>query len=143
MDYEALLDKLRRIEAIHAGTSSAGERTAAANAMERIKARLAETERRDPPIEYTFSLPDPWTRKLFIALARRYGLSPYRYPRQHRQTILLRVPASFVNETLWPEYEELSEQLHGYLASVTDRVIKEALDGDTSEPEAAPKRIGG
>ncbi len=46
-------------------------------------------------------------------------------------------------KTLWPEYQELSNQLREYLEAVTDKVIREALDGDTSEAEEAPKQIGG
>ncbi len=74
MTYDELLSKLRKIEALHAGTGSDGERLAAVKAMLRIRERLANTERAEPAVEYKFSLADPWARKLFLALARRYGL---------------------------------------------------------------------
>src|SRR5437762_10551706 len=83
MSTEARLrEKLRKIEALFAGASTAGERLAAEAALERVRARLAELERRDAAIEMQFSLPDPWSRRLFLALCRRYGLEPYRLRRQ-------------------------------------------------------------
>jgi hypothetical protein len=30
-----------------------------------------------------FSIPDNWSRQLFIALCRRYGINPFRYRRMH------------------------------------------------------------
>ena len=74
----ALLEKLRKIEALYAGTTVDGEREAARRAAERIRARLAELRDREHDEELFYSLPDPWKRKLFVALCRRYGLTPYR-----------------------------------------------------------------
>src|SRR5262249_26025266 len=67
------------IETLFAGASTAGERLAAKAALERVRTRLAELGRRDPPIEMQFAMPDRWSRHLFLALCRRYGLAPYRY----------------------------------------------------------------
>jgi len=38
----------------------------------RIRARLATLEAVERPIEYRFSLADPWSRSLFIAILRRH-----------------------------------------------------------------------
>src|SRR4051812_13209829 len=65
-----LLEKLRKIEALHAGTKVDGEREAARRAAERIRARLTELRGREPELEYRYTLPDPWKRKLFLALCR-------------------------------------------------------------------------
>lgn len=128
-----LIAKLLRIESLHAGATTPGERAAAANARERILERLRQVEREDPPIEMQFSLPDPWTRKLFLALARRYGLKPYRMTRQRYQTVMLMVPKRFLDQTLWPEFRALSAELEAYLEQVTERVIAEAIHGDATE----------
>jgi hypothetical protein len=53
-----LLARLRKIEALMSGAGTAGEREAAGAALERVKARLAEQARRDPPIELQFAMPD-------------------------------------------------------------------------------------
>jgi hypothetical protein len=44
-----LRDKLRKIEALFVGAGTAGERLAAEAALERVRAKLAESERLDPP----------------------------------------------------------------------------------------------
>jgi hypothetical protein len=139
MTDDALLrEKLRKIEALMAGAGTAGERLAAEAALERVRARLAEQTRRDPPIELKVTLPDQWSRHLFLALARRYGLAPYRLRKQRYTTVMLRVPRSFADEVLWPEFKELNQALQSYLNEVTLKVIREHVHADTSEaPEIA------
>jgi tRNA nucleotidyltransferase (CCA-adding enzyme) len=133
MDEAALQAKLERIEALFAGAATAGERSAAAGARERILARLHALARESPAIEYRFSMADLWSRKLFLALLRRYELTPYRYRGQRHTTVMVRVPKRFVDETLWPEFEQLSNTLRRYLDEVTARVVAQVLDGDGSE----------
>src|ERR1700733_12090095 len=85
-----LREKLRKIEALFAGAGTAGERLAAEAALERVRGRLTELGRQDPSIEMQFSMPDQWSRHLFLALCRRYGMKPYRYYRQRRNTVMVR-----------------------------------------------------
>ena len=129
-----LLEKLRKIEALHAGTKVDGEREAARRAAERIRARLAELRGREPEKVYRYSLRDPWKRKLFVALCRRYGLTPYREYGQRHSTVNIRAPETFQNKTLWPEYLALAEELDAHLEELTERVIREAINDDVSEP---------
>ena len=124
---DALQDKLRKIEALFAGAATAGERAAAGAAAERIRDRLRASERLERPLEMRFSLPDPWSRRLFVALCRRYGLRPLRYPRMHRQSLVVMLPKSFLDDVLWPEFTAINAALTDYLADVTDRVIREAV----------------
>lgn len=132
-DEAQLREKLRKIEALFAGAGTVGEKNAAEAALERVRARLAELERSDEPIEMQFSLSDQWARRLFLALCRRYGLKPYRLYRQRLTTVMLRVPKSFVDQVLWPEFQELNSALTQYLNEVTTRVIREEVHRDTSE----------
>jgi hypothetical protein len=137
-----LLEKLRKIEALHAGTKVDGEREAARRAAERIRARLAELRGREQDEELHYRLPDPWKRRLFLALCRRYGLKPFRESGRHHSTVQLRAPKTFQNQTLWPEYRALSEELDAHLDELTRRVIREAIDDDVSEAvEGAPKAL--
>ena len=130
-----LLEKLRKIERLYAGATTAGEKVAAADAMARITRRLQETERTETAIEYKFTLADAWSKKLFIALLRRYSLKPYRYARQRRTTVMVRVPRSFVDQTLWPEFMELSTVLKNYLDEMTEQVIRQGIHDDSTEEE--------
>ena len=138
-----LLEKLRKIEALHAGTTVDGEREAARRAADRIRARLSELRGRELEIAYRYTLPDPWKRKLFLALCRRYGLKPYRERGQRYTSVMLRVPKSFQDKTLWPEYQALSAELDAHLDELTTRVIREAIDDDVSEAsDEAPQSLG-
>jgi len=138
-----LLEKLRKIEALHAGTGFSGEREAARRAAERIRARLEELRGREQDEELLYSLPDPWKRKLFVALCRRYGLKPYRERGRRYSTVIVRAPKAFQNGTLWPEFLALSEELHAHLNELTERVIREAIHTDVSEAAEgqAPKAL--
>jgi hypothetical protein len=142
MDEAKLLQKLRDLESLFAGASTPGERVAAGNARERILARLRELEKSAPPVEYKFSMPDVWSKKLFLALLRRYELLPYRYRGQRRTTVMVRVPQRFVDETLWPQYERASEELRLHLHAVAAQVIERALDAKDvdAEERAEPQR---
>jgi hypothetical protein len=136
-----LLEKLRKIEALYAGTHVAGEREAARRAAERIRARLAELRAREPDGELVYSLPDPWKRKLFVALCRRYGLQPYRERGRRYSTVIVRAPKEFQHATLWPEFLALAEELDAHLNELTERVIREAIDQDVSEATESPKAL--
>lgn len=144
MDESDLIDKLAKIERLFAGATSLGEKDAAAQAMQRIKHRLAEVTRQEKAIEFKFTLRDRWSQRLFIALVRRYELRPFRYPRQRQTTVMVRAPASFINQTLWPEYLELDKVLRGYLNEMTDRVISQAIHADAADAveEAGEDRAG-
>jgi hypothetical protein len=144
-DEQQLRERLRKIEALFAGAATSGERQAAGAAADRLRERLKVTELEEKPIEVKYSISDPWARQLFVALARRYGLRPYRYPRMHRQTVLLKGPRTFLEGVLWPEFQDLSAELSRFLSEITERVISEEVFRDTTEAEevAEPRRIGG
>ena len=135
MKEQELIEKLQRIEALFAGATTPGERIAAANAIERIRDRLQKQQKLSSPIEYKFTLSNMWSRRLLVALLRRYGIDPYRYRGQRYTTVMARLPRTFVDETLWPEFEELDRTLHSYLDEVTNRVITEGIYADYSEAE--------
>jgi hypothetical protein len=137
-DQDTLLEKLRKIEALYAGTRVDGEREAAKRAADRIRARLAELRGRDPDVTLRWSLPDPWKRKLFVALCRRYGLRPYREPGQRYSSVLIDAPDSFQRNTLGPEFFALADELDTHLTELTDRVIREAIHADVTEAAEAP-----
>ena len=133
-----VVEKLRKIEALFARPASEGERPAAEGARERIRQRLARLERAESPVEIRFSLPDDWSRALFLALLRRYGLRPYRYAGQRRTTGMARLARSFADEVLWPEFQQLHATLRAHLQAVTERVIAQAIHGDHEEAEERP-----
>jgi hypothetical protein len=139
-----LREKLRKIEALFAGAATPGEKAAAGAAAERIRERLGKTSGTEKSVELKFSIPDVWSRQLFIALCRRYGLRPFRHRRMHRQSILIKAPQSFMEQVLWPEFQELNAALIAYLSEITQKVIREEVHKETGEAEEIdePSRIG-
>jgi hypothetical protein len=135
-----LLEKLRKIEALHAGTKVDGEREAARRAAERIRARLAELRGREQDVEMLYRIRDPWKRRLFVALCRRYGLTPYREAGRRYSTVTVRAPQTFHDRTLWPEYLALSKELHAHLEALTNEVIREAIHEDITEAAESPTK---
>ena len=98
---------------------------------------LKEAAQEKKPLpETVFRLADEWQRRLFLALCRRYGLSPFRYKGQRRNTVIVRAPTEFVNSTLWPEYQQLYRELNAYLSEATERIIREEVFGDVHEARA-------
>jgi hypothetical protein len=135
MDEAKLFHKLGLLEALYAGAATEGEKTAAGEAKKRILKRLKELEREDPPQEFQFSTKDHWSRKVLVALLRRYGIKPYRYHRQRHTTVMAKMSKRFLDETLWPEYQEFNRVLKDYLNEVTERVVTQVLESDGSDAE--------
>jgi hypothetical protein len=129
---EQLVALLSKVQTLHARAATEGERRAAAAAADRLRGRLRKGAYDEPPVEHRFTIRDPWARKLFYALLRRDGFEPYRYPRQWRQTVMVRIRRSVVDARLWPEFEDLSARLADYLEDVTDRIIATAVHSDFS-----------
>jgi hypothetical protein len=101
MNEEQFREQLRKIYALFEGANTPGERSAAAAAIDRVEGRAGRVRQGRSAHRNTDHAPDRWQRRLFAALGRRYGLSPYRYQRQRYTTLMVRVPKSFMDQTLW------------------------------------------
>ena len=138
MDVDRLIERLLKIESLHAGATTTGEKVAAEEALGRILARLEKLE--DEPEEFRFTLTSRWSQQLFIALARRYKLKPFRRRRQHATTIMLRVKRRFVDETFVPQFNALHDELTKHLDEVAKTIIEAAVHRDlTDVPEVADR----
>lgn len=118
-----LLEKLMKIEALHAGAKTDGERDSAFKAKQRILKKIQDAVVVDPPIEYKFTLHNGWSVRVFVALLERYGIKPYRRPKQRRTTVLAKVSVSFVDNVLWPEYLEIQDEIDNYFDAKIDNVV--------------------
>jgi hypothetical protein len=139
---EQLREKLEKVEALYFGAATVGERNAAEAALQRLRAKLAEISRQDPPVEMQFSMPDPWGLRLFVALCRRYDIRPYRYARQRRTTIMVRAPRGFFQAVVWRQFSDMHAQLWAHFEETTDRLIREAVHSDTSDADTVPVTLG-
>lgn len=68
MDERSLIETLHKIEALHAGATTPGERAAAANACDRILARPKATVVTGPPVAYRFPLAEVTHRVIHEAI---------------------------------------------------------------------------
>jgi hypothetical protein len=139
---EQLRERLRKVEALYLGGATAGERHAAAEAAARLRAKLEEAARVDHPVEMKLSFPDRWSVRLFIALCRRYGLKPYRYPRQRHTTVMVKAPRAFFEAVVWRQFNEVHADLWQYLEETTERLIKETISADTADAETVKEPVG-
>ncbi len=73
-----------------------------------------------------------------------YGIKPFRYRRMHMQTVIVNAPRSFVDQVLWPEFQELNSALTAYLGEITERLIREEVHGETRGADEVdePRRLG-
>ena len=142
-DIRQLIDTLLKVEALHAGATTPGEKDAAEAAIERIKRKLEQFAEVDSPEEMKCTFSNHWSKRLFCALAKRYDLKPYRYYRQRHTTVMLRVPRRFLDEVLWPEFEELSDILTKYLDEMTAKIISEAIFKGSAEEEVRDQPLIG
>ncbi len=141
---DQLRERLRKVEALYFEATSTGEREAASAAAERLKARLDEASRLDPPVEMKFSLADEWSVQLFIALCRRYGFRPFRYARQRRTTIMVRALRRFFDAVVWRQFSDVHTDLWIHFQQTTEKLIKDAICADTRDAEttAEPSLLG-
>jgi len=142
-DIRHLIDTLLKVEALHAGATTPGERDACGAAIDRIKKKLEQFVEDDPPEEIQCTFSNHWSKQLFCALAKRYDLQPYRYRRQRHTTVMLRVPERFLNEVLWPEFEGLNKVLQKYLDDMTAKIISEAIYNGSTEEEVREQPLIG
>jgi hypothetical protein len=138
---DELRERLKKVEALFLGATTSGEREAAGAAAERLKAKIDEASRSDPPIEMKFTMPDQWSVRLFIALCRRYGFRPFRYARQRNTTIMVRAPRRVFDAVVWRQFSDLHTDLWRYFEQTTERLIREGIHADTADAETAPEPI--
>jgi aryl-alcohol dehydrogenase-like predicted oxidoreductase len=68
---------------------------------------------------------------LFLALARKRGLLPYRRARQHEGTVCVRTTLS-EHDALWSEFLELDRRLGAHLAEVALAFVRQHVGSSSS-----------
>ena len=135
-DFQSLIEKIKKIEALIAGATSDGEKQAAELASQRVRDKLKQK----PEVsEYTLYTSDTWHKKLLLAICRKYGLKPYRYHRQKYTTVMVRAEDDFLNNVVWKEYLEYSKLLEALVDDITNDVI--AKIHAHSDEDIVPKQL--
>ncbi|RWR04248.1 hypothetical protein [Paenirhodobacter populi] len=135
-------DKLAKLEALFARGATEGERAAAGAARERLQARLSCESISAPNAasvtEMQYTLPDVWSVRIFVALCRKYGVHPYRYPRQRRTTVMVKAGPDF-DRTVVAEFRTLHRELTAYFNETVEHLISDAMKSD-GDDEALEQR---
>ncbi|SLN77990.1 hypothetical protein [Roseisalinus antarcticus] len=138
---EHIREKLEKLEALFARGATEGERVAAGAALDRLNSRL-DTGAQEEKIEFQYSLPDVWAVKIFVALCRKHGVHPYRYPRQRRTTVMVNVQKSVFEQTVMAEFEMLHAELVAYFKDTVDHLIADAMKSDGEDANLERPQIG-
>ncbi len=128
-----LVSKLLAVEARLAPPVIDDEAEAAPDPRTRILQRREAIERTDPPIEHHFQIKEPHQRRVFTALLRRYGLVPYRYPRQSERDVMVQLSMAFESQLLAPIHAEMKAEVAAFFVASMERVAGQALYWDTSD----------
>jgi hypothetical protein len=130
-----LIEKLQKIEALYLRSTTAGEKSAAAQAMNNIQNKLESYRQVEQPTEWTYRVNNYFEKRLFQAILKKYGLESYRYSGQRYTTLNVMITRHMSNEVIWPQYLEMCDVLRKYLDEVTNDVIKKAMGQEESEDE--------
>ena len=143
-DQDDIREKLAKLEALFSRGATAGERAAAGAAFERLQSRLdIDTPSRDEPeIELQYSLPDVWAVRLFVALCRKHDVKPYRYPRQRRTTVMVRVRQTSFEQTIAREFQTLHRELTSYFNETLNHLIANVMKSDGNDENIEQRQIG-
>lgn len=133
--------KLEKLEALFARGATEGERAAAGAALDRLNSRLG-SEPQEEAIELQYSLPDAWAVRIFVALCRKHGVKPYRYPRQRRTTVMVMVQRTVFDQTVMAEFNTLHAELVAYFKDTVDHLIADAMKSDGDDQNLERPQIG-
>lgn len=133
--------KLEKLEALFARGATEGERAAAGAARDRLAAQLHEAAKENE-VELQYSLPDAWAVRIFIALCRKHGVQPYRYARQRRTTVMVKVRQTEFERTVMAEFKVLHAELVAYFKATVDHLIADAMKSDGEDDHLEPPQLG-
>jgi hypothetical protein len=77
----------------------------------------------------------------FIALCRKAGVRPYRYPRQRRTTVVVRVQRSVFERTVLAKFDARHGEVTAAFADLVDHLIADVMRGDANEAGLDQPRI--
>ena len=101
MELPSYVEQLRSIERQYAPPEGPEDASAYARQLETW--RRQEEDREE--VCQTGDATGGW---LLMRLCSRYGLKPFRRPRQRATTITLRAPRGFVSKILWPQFQAMA-----------------------------------
>lgn len=106
---------LREVERKYAPTAGAG--------TDAYAKQVAEWRTHEADREEVCSTHDATGAWIVVMLCARYGIRPFRRPRQKPTTICLLAPAGFVSKVFWPQVQEMMRVFEAARAKMVDEVV--------------------
>lgn len=91
---------------------------------EAARAALARWREREGDTEFQVSVPSPTAQLVLVGWCRRYGLTPYRKPKQRKASVCVRAPRGFMHEVMWPRVEAMARLVETETANAVTRVVE-------------------
>ena len=77
-----------------------------------------------------------------MALCRKHGVTPYRYPRQRRTTVMVRTNKADFERTIATEFRMLHRELTRYFDEMVDHLIADAMKSDGNTETLEQRQLG-
>ena len=114
VDEDALVRQLQDLERHMGGETDPGA----------CRAELAGWRAREAEQEFRVSVPSGVVDAVLLGVCLRYGVEPYRAPRQKSSTVTVRVPLGFMKEVLGPLIQAATSVIDRATFEAATRVVE-------------------
>ena len=116
MELRTYVEQLQSIERQYAPPNAAADPSAFVTELEAWR-------RQEPDREEVCSTGDATGAWLLLRLCARYGLKPFREPKQKPTTITVRAPQRFMTKVLWPQLQAMARVFAAAKADVANEIV--------------------
>ena len=131
MDEDALVRQLQELERSTADGGAIGN--------DACRAELAEWRRRQPDHEFQMSVGTPEAQRVVLGWCQRYGVTPYRKPKQRQSTVCVRVPRGFMQERMWPRVQAMMDVIESATVDAVTRIVERWTGMSLDELDASDR----
>lgn len=129
MDEDGIVEQLHEIERRLAAGGAVGS--------EACRAEVAAWRQREPDQEFRLEVGTPTAQRVLLGWCHRYGVTPYRTPRQRQTMVCVRVPRGFMHEVMWPRVQATAALVDQAVADAAERIVKRWSGASFTQHESA------
>lgn len=129
MDEDGVVEQLHDIERKLAAGGAVG--------LEACRAELAAWRQREPDQEFRLKVGTPTAQRVLLGWCYRYGVTPYRTPRQRQTMVCVRVPRGFMHEVMWPRVQAMADLVDQAAADAAERIVERWSGASLAQYESA------
>jgi hypothetical protein len=134
MDQQAVLRRLREEEErVAVSLVGASGQTDPGGAIREVL--LRRRREGDVDIRVKVTVPDGLMRGLFMTLCARYGVQPYRRPRQRESTLMVEAPERFLEDVLLPLFRACGDIVQNEIYAWLNELLHHFRATDSREQE--------